>query len=314
MISAGQHNIKVVYNGNSGTTPLSIYNLIVQNGNSAGVSVGPVAGGGSSGSGSSGVVSAPTVTVTTGGSSSASSTLSVAGGTLSIPTQSSVVVIGTGASAITVTVAANSTQTQAPGGLGGSTTTTSPGSTSTSSSSGSSGTTANGSADNLNSTSSSHSHVGAIVGALIGVIALLLLLILLFFLRRRKRRAAKKSNTADTSIAQPFTDPPSSPSMQQRSMAVVSPAGFSDQSTGHYAPVPYVGGRMYSDEKRQLFSGPSHAHNTSLSTFSSPSSASNHPDSSDIVMLHEDSGVRLPPPGDRPGPKIVEMPPTYSAS
>jgi hypothetical protein len=108
---------------------------------------------------------------------------------------------------------------------------------------------------------------------------------------------------------------------------------YSSSSRGDvYAPVP--NSQFYSDVKRPLPAGadegavgPSatpwrlqagglksaHQPSQSLSTFSSPATASTDATESEVILRHEDSGVRIPM-ETRPGVTVVEMPPMYSAA
>ncbi|KAF9474372.1 hypothetical protein BDN70DRAFT_899003 [Pholiota conissans] len=355
MLSAGQHTLKVTYNGNGDTTPLSIYNLVVQNGASAGISVGgqigashPVSTSNSGGNtgGSTGTGAGSGIGTTAGSGSSPSSPSSTS------PPSTSVMVIGSGASAVTVTVSNSSSTATAPAdGFGfGTSVTTSPSSSTTtgsnpassdktssdkSSSDSSSGNSSNSSGPS-SASDSSHNHLGAILGAVIGVLALLLLALLVFlFLRRRNRKRRNSVLNANNNpshinlVAQPFTARPTSipPAMSE-----ISPSEHSGSSV--YAPVPTT--QFYSDIKRPIVggasSGPldptsmwrsqgasspssaSHQPSRSISTFSSPANATDAAEQ-ELIMLHEDSGVRIPM-GQitRPGLTVVEMPPTYSAT
>jgi hypothetical protein len=110
VLSQGAHTIRVTYNGNSGTTPLAIYSMIVQSGTSADMSIGGAIG-----------VSRPVQVVVTSSNGGAPVTITNSSpGAASSSTQSpqspSVVVVGTGSSAVTITEAgthsnSNSTST-----------------------------------------------------------------------------------------------------------------------------------------------------------------------------------------------------------
>jgi hypothetical protein len=108
VLSQGAHTIRVTYNGNSGTTPLAIYSMIVQSGTSADMSIGGAIG-----------VSRPVqvvVTSSNGGAPVTVTNTSPAPSSTQSPQSPSVVVVGTGSSAVTITEAgthsnSNSTST-----------------------------------------------------------------------------------------------------------------------------------------------------------------------------------------------------------
>ncbi|KAF8196032.1 hypothetical protein BJ912DRAFT_1056459 [Pholiota molesta] len=260
LLPAGQHTIKVTYNGNSSTVPLSLYNVIVQNGDSAGISVG----------GSIGASIPATATVNSGG--------------------------------------------------GSGTTTTQSGSSGVSS----------GEPSTLKAASKSHSHVGAIVGVVIGFVVLLLVF-LLSFLRRRNHKRHGRVDTSNANNVQPFTSPPTEqanmpqpPHTPNTSLLSRDNNASPQLSSDNKRPVPVgIGGAgpVFSEARNAQHLAPNKpwrasqpTHQPSVSTCSSPATDSSGPTESEVVVLHEDSGVRLPDGTVRPGVTVVEMPPTYSAT
>lgn len=304
VLSGNDHTLKVVYNGNSGTTPLSIYQVLVQNGNTVGQNVGGISSSGTPAaenppSSVTSSVSSPSSTSAAGGSTAI--TGSIVGG---LPT--STIVIGSGAAAVTVTVDSNNS-TVAPtfatfSPLSSTSVASSPTGTGN-------GTNENGSktADTSGSPgANASSHTGAIAGAVGGVVALLLLLLVFFLRRRRARRRADtiKAPEPITQVIQPFTNLPST---GLRTESAAPPTEYSSSASNH-VPSHFTPGQLYTDEKRQPSDIRHHAQSPSLSTFSSPSS--NGRPESELIMVHQDSGVRLPL---TQGRAVVEMPPTYSA-
>jgi hypothetical protein len=173
-----------------------------------------------------------------------------------------------------------------------------------------------------NSNLGSSSHLGAILGAVIGVLALLLLLLGLVLCRRsRKRRNRDDNNTG----VEPFTA--ATPWMPEISAGIDS----SNSSGGKLVSSSNV--QFYSDVKQPLpvdaaasTTGSSVASPSQQSSgFQTQSSRSRLPASSstpagrtataesEVVVLHEDSGLRIPvDAAAHPGVTVVEMPPTYS--
>ncbi|KAF8188033.1 hypothetical protein BJ912DRAFT_968977 [Pholiota molesta] len=305
VLSQGAHTIRVTYNGNSGTTPLAIYSMIVQSGTSSDMSIGGAIG-----------VSRPVQVVVTSSNGGAPVTITnTSPGAASSSTQSpqspSVVVVGTGSSAVTITEAGTH-----PNSNSNSTTLSS--STALTGSSG-----APIASDNASPGRNSN-HLGAILGAVIGVLALFLLLLGLVLCRRsRKRRSRDDNNTG----VEPFTV--ATPWMPEISAGIDS----SNSSGGKLVPSSNV--QFYSDVKQPLPLPLDAAASTTGSSVASPSqqssgfqtqsSRSRLPASSstqgertatagsEVVVLHEDSGLRIPIDATaHPGVTVVEMPPTYS--
>jgi hypothetical protein len=240
--------------------PLSLYNVIVQNGDSAGISVG----------GSIGASIPATATVNSGG--------------------------------------------------GSGTTTTQSGSSEVSS----------GEPSTLNAASKSHSHVGAIVGVVIGFVVLLLVF-LLSFLRRRNHKRHGRVDTSNANNVQPFTSPPTEQANMPQPLHTPNTSLLSRDnnaspqlSSDNKRPVPAgIGGTVpvFSEARNAQHLAPikpwrasQPTQQPSFSTCSSPATDSGGPTESEVVVLHEDSGVRLPDGTVRPGVTVVEMPPTYSAT
>jgi hypothetical protein len=173
-----------------------------------------------------------------------------------------------------------------------------------------------------NSNLGNSNHLGAILGAVIGVLALLFLLLgLVLFRRNRKRRSRDDNNTG----VEPFTVPTTW--MPEISAGIDS----SNSSGGKLVPSSTV--QFYSEVKQPLpldaaasTTGSSLASPSQQSSgFQTRSSYSRLPASSstqgertataesEIVVLHEDSGLRIPiDAAAHPGVTVVEMPPTYS--
>ncbi|KAF8971460.1 hypothetical protein BDZ97DRAFT_1786656 [Flammula alnicola] len=182
-------------------------------------------------------------------------------------------------------------------------------------------------------------YVGAIVGAVIGVIALAILCII-FFLRHRKRAASRnRISIFDAELW--YSDYPSIPPSVPRPFPLQSTQGLGQQSPqvdmprrtqNTVKPIPFLqqqyqrtitsikargrGGGTQAPTAQQRALGPASPPIQSSSMRKVPARQNRPP--SEIVVTHEDSGLRLPQPEqeapehESPPPRIVELPPTYT--
>ncbi|KAG6812612.1 hypothetical protein H0H92_001831 [Tricholoma furcatifolium] len=297
-LSAGSHSITVTYNGGAGSaTPFTLGYILLKN-----VSIPSTSAPGTTDAGSTAVGGSATGTTSVGSSKSGTSVgATVSGATVGGATTG-------GASAASAT---------APGSAGG------PSSTSI----------GTGSLDsNPSPSGSSHSStpIGAIVGAVVGTLALIAALLFLFWCRRRRRATYVHSQPE-------FLGTGYSP-VQMRSNVE---AYGSTSSTGNLNPFPITQARYRdhtpsddSSEPQDLHAAgqnptttSSHSHTLSLDT----SEASGYLADNQLQplralhkagtltqpqivtsLVHEDSGIRFNPPHSTA--LVEDVPPMYSAS
>ena len=153
-----------------------------------------------------------------------------------------------------------------------------------------------------------HKHAkrtGIIVGCVIG--GLLLVLAGVFILWMRKRRA-HEIQLRETDIVEPFQGAPSvSQSHPPSSPPLIIPRRDTEEIYRTAEPVSSGPRKLLSEESLRVFASPRTREQVSLST-----EDDNQP--SELLLVHEDSGLRLPVPttGSSRTPVLVELPPTYS--
>ncbi|KAF8954756.1 hypothetical protein BDZ97DRAFT_1862956 [Flammula alnicola] len=324
-LSNGQHNIKVVYQGNGNTTPLSIYNVIVQTGTGA-VASQPASSDGTASSGgtvsSGGTASSGGTPIVPSGSTGGSSGISSASlaGLPALPSNpSNSGVSNSGLNSSTPSSSRSSSSSSSPSLLSGLPAASSAGS----SISGQVASDGSSSAASNQNQGHSSNHIGIIAGCIIGVLALALLIFAFLFLRQRNKRLREKAKDSGVDVVEPFN---LGPSMAERSSSHSPLSSFNPPFDSKRQQARDVGSSdiyvrtpssMSPNKPWRLAAGPSEASQTSSSTrphVSSPSSASAS-DGPSVIMIHEDSGVRLPQHANlnRSHVNVVEMPPTYSA-
>lgn len=148
-------------------------------------------------------------------------------------------------------------------------------------------------------------HTGIIVGCVIG--GVLLVLVGVFVLWMRKRQA-HKIQLRETDIVEPFQEPPS---VSQRhppsSPPLIIPRRNTEEANHSTEPVSNGPWKLLSQGSLRIFTSPRTQEQAPLST-----EDDNQP--SELLLVHEDSGLRLPvsTAGSSRTPALVELPPTYS--
>ncbi|KAJ3514206.1 hypothetical protein NLJ89_g2501 [Agrocybe chaxingu] len=159
-------------------------------------------------------------------------------------------------------------------------------------------------------TSGKSTNLGAILGGVLGGLALILLVALLFWLRRRRRRRAEPQEKPNTTVVQPFEPttaaaltaaPPLAPSVRTKGQLSLA-TNESDFSRTTAVTSPQSAGTALSPSAPSSSPAPAHATDNIHSESDDPR----------VIVVHADSGVRLSqviPPHAR----VEEVPPTYSA-
>ena len=216
-----------------------------------------------------------------------------------------------------------------------------PSSSSSSSPSKSTGSSSSSSTGMTTSSHTSHVSAGAIAGGIVGGLALLLLcLIFVICFRKRRRPPALPSTPEEKAFIEPFHIPSSSPQdteytsplhnvgysrkpthAPQPSFQSYDPPSSAATSSGGSPSNVAAPGRLAQHQtqplaypsRKQMEAASSIVPNTATTQISS--SSGDAPMSSDVtsgrsrVVLHQDSGIRLPREGEE---EVVEVPPLYT--
>jgi len=151
-------------------------------------------------------------------------------------------------------------------------------------------------------------HTGIIIGCVLG--GLLLVLAGVFILWMRKRRA-QEPLPKETDIVEPFQGVPSVPrSHPPSSPQITTPylnTMWAEEASLTAEPVSSGPRKLLSQESMRAFASPRTQEQIHL-----PTEDDSQP--SEVLLVHEDSGLRLPNPsaGSSRTPVLVELPPTYS--
>jgi hypothetical protein len=148
-------------------------------------------------------------------------------------------------------------------------------------------------------------HTSIIIGCVTG--GLLLVLTGVFMLWMRKRRA-QEIEPKETEIVEPFQGVPSVPQRHPPSSPpLITPYRNTEEASPTAEPLSSGPRKLLNRESLRVLASPRMQEQIPLST-----EDDNQP--SEMLIVHEDSGLRLPVPtvGTSRTPVLVELPPTYS--